>query len=173
MNSAIPIATGVARISAMRDDSRVPNASCKMPNFGTAASGLHACDVRKLALSAFRAGMALAMRNTAIAAMMRSSRMPEPRAEAPNRRSPRRPVLSLRPRPPRVRDEPCSRVSLVTRPPHWSRDELLAVICHRADAVDPRRLSVRLGQDRPLTAACTLVRMLAGSGAYPRPLRID
>src|SRR4051812_135051 len=99
----------------MNDDSSVPNASCRMPNLGWAASGFHAFEVRKPALSAFSAGMAFAMRNTAIAAMMRSSRMLEPRAEAPNSRSPRRPVPSLRPGPLRPPLAPCSRVSVVTR----------------------------------------------------------
>ena len=72
MNSAIPIATGVARISAMNDDSSVPNASWRMPNLGCAASGLHSSEVMKFALSSFRAGMAFAMRNTAMAAMQYS-----------------------------------------------------------------------------------------------------
>ncbi|CAM5725818.1 hypothetical protein SALBM311S_01326 [Streptomyces alboniger] len=91
-NSAIATAIGTAITMAMIEETTVPNARTAMPNFAGSRLVFHSKAVKKLASSLPIAIEARYVRKTAIAAMITSSRMPEPRERPRKTSSPTRPV---------------------------------------------------------------------------------
>ena len=161
----MPTATGTAMTSAMSDDEQGAEGQAAMPKTAGSASGFHleGEEVGLVGLGG-RAAASVA-RKAAIAAMITSSRMPEPRGEteepvAEAAGAELAPVLP-----------PSGRGGAVFQgiAGHGAVGAHSVVGWHAADAGagGPRRLQSmrRQVRIRPLTAAWTLVRISSGSGA--------